>query len=128
MPDRAPEPSTFHVDLGSTGAGRAWPVRHGSDITPTGVGAGIFDLCSNVSEWTGGSEAAERRLAAGASFASLGQAYHCFVLTWLSRDAREPQIGFRCAMDAAAIDAAVEGEPSSRVRVTSGARSATQPK
>jgi serine/threonine protein kinase/formylglycine-generating enzyme required for sulfatase activity len=128
QPDRAPEPSTFHVDLGSTGAGRAWPVRHGSDITPTGVGAGIFDLCSNVSEWTGGSEAAERRLAAGASFASLGQAYHCFVLTWLSRDAREPQIGFRCAMDAAAIDAAVEGEPSSRVRVTSGARSATQPK
>ena len=128
MSDRAPEPSTFHVDLGSTGAGHAWPVRHGSDITPTGVGSGIFDLCSNVSEWIAGSEPTERRLAAGASFASLGQSYHCFVLRWLPRDAREAQIGFRCAMDAAALDAAVEGETSSRVRATSGTRAATNPR
>ncbi|MBL8728396.1 MAG: SUMF1/EgtB/PvdO family nonheme iron enzyme [Planctomycetes bacterium] len=128
VPGASLDASTFHVDLGSTGAGRTWPVRHGSDITPTGVGAGIFDLCSNVSEWTGGDAQGDRRLAAGASFKSLGQSYHCFVLTWLPRDAREPHIGFRCALDAADLDRAAEGEPSSRLRVTRTARAEDPPK
>lgn len=109
-----PASATFNVDASTASEPGPWPVDRGSDVTPAGLGAGLRNLCSNVSEWVADADPRGRRFVAGASFAD--QAFHCFVGMWLAPSSHRPSVGFRCAMSATAVEAALAGEPQSPLR------------
>lgn len=93
----------------------AWTVERGADVTSTGIGSGIRNLCSNVSEWTATEHETGSFYAAGGSFAHYG-VFDFSVATIYSSDVLSPRIGFRCALDLEDLDASVEGAPGSRIR------------
>jgi serine/threonine-protein kinase len=98
--------------------GRPWTIDIGEDVTPSGVGEGIRNLCSNVSEWTSSASVdPARMLVAGASHEH--SAFHFSILTPLSPGSRRPTIGFRCATAASDVDAALEQPGRVRILTTS---------
>jgi hypothetical protein len=114
----APDLTTLNVDTDFSGDDSAWTVDAGSDVTPAGIGSGIRNLCSNVSEWTATKQTAGSFFAAGADFAHLG-AFDFSIAAVLPGDTRSERIGFRCALDGADVDAAIEGMLESRIVVKS---------
>ena len=108
---------TFNVDLDVSGR-EAWPVDRGSDVTPTGKGSGLRNLCSNVSEWTSNADDdLGSALAVGASFRHMS-AYDFNVAAAYSPDTRSDRIGFRCALDVSVVDDAIEGTNSRLLAAT----------
>lgn len=127
VPGRQPDPSNFNVDLAMEGATKVWPVGRGDDVTPAGsTGAGIRNLCSNVSEWVAGSPVATagRQSAAGGSFST--HAYHFLYGRLFSPTTRRADVGFRCALPAAEVDAAVEDQPGATMRRAAGSGTTLQ--
>ncbi len=99
----------FNVNLGKGDARRsAWVVGRGCDLTPSGVGAGIRGLCSNVTEWVRDvhEKDSRKRYAAGANFTD--RSCHFRKRTGRRPEYRKDTIGFRCAMRVEDMDALFE--------------------
>jgi len=77
-------------------------VTRGDDETPAGIGGGIRNLCSNVSEWTARFEPPPGK-AAGAGTYAVGASYQdsnyfFYKASFKSPAKRSPFVGFRCAL------------------------------
>ena len=94
--------SKFNV----AGGGAPWKVKVGVDKTP----GGIFDLCSNVSEWTAPLLLGTDAYAAGASFEEPKNAYYFNKVEKIPARERHSYLGFRCALDAVTMDRARDGK------------------
>jgi formylglycine-generating enzyme required for sulfatase activity len=102
------QPSDLNVARLGGPTSQPWPVDRGRDVTPPGVGEGIANLCSNVAEWTSTrAPSGDRVFAVGASCGDL-DAYHFCVMVPRPKTSRLDTLGFRCALAAADVDAAIE--------------------
>jgi hypothetical protein len=95
-------------------------VDRGCDVVAKDIAEGIRDLCSNVSEWTstpwqeGNSD---NYYAAGACFRDTD--YNFSIIRPFPPGTPRDDIGFRCAIGAAEVRAAIEAGAGSNITTTS---------